>query len=224
MHHRNVARSVELFAELSDDDFAVVAAEFRERRAKRNQVLFQEGDSGESLLIVVSGRLKVSLENTDGEEVILALLGPGHVVGELSLLDELPRSATVTAIEATAMLTLPRTRFLNTLRTHPSVLDAVLQTLAARLRATNEHVRTLALYDLSRKIVRTLAGAHSGDPEKSGLVVSPRPSHDDIARMVGHTREAVSRAMGDLRRRGIVAISDRKIVLNRDRVRAFLNT
>jgi CRP/FNR family cyclic AMP-dependent transcriptional regulator len=183
----------------------------------KNSVVFQEGDFGDYLLVILSGRVKVSLMGKEGKEFILAMLGPGSFLGEMALLEAAPRSATVTTLEACVFLRLDQRHFTTLLHTHSSLGLKLLKALCTRLRETDERLRSLVMLDVYGRILhclRTLVGPDTPQPLEQHLVIFPRPSHQDIADMIGCSRETVSRAIKVLQTRGHITILKREILLH----------
>lgn len=173
--------------------------------------------------MIVSGKVKVTNVGPEGKEVILSVLGAGDFFGEMSLLDEEPRSATVTATETTEMLTLRRREFMDLLNRNPHMLQSLLATLSGRLRHANAQIRSLALLDVLGRIAKLLIEIAEKDGRKllDGSVVFRRPTHQEIASMVGTSRETVSRMIGELNRDGYIRISGKDIILSEGFDQAF---
>ncbi|MDH5563865.1 MAG: Crp/Fnr family transcriptional regulator [Nitrospirota bacterium] len=187
------------------------------QRFGKGQLVFQEGDFGDYLLIILSGRVKVSLIGKEGKEFILALLGPGSFLGEMALLESAARSATVTTLESCDFLRLEQRHVTTLLQTHSSLGLKLLKALCTRLRETDERLRSLVMLDIYGRILyclHTLVEPDTPQPLEKHLVISPRPSHQDIADMIGCSRETVSRAIKVLQNRGHITILKREILLH----------
>lgn len=189
----------------------------------KDTILVQENESGDTMYMILSGKVKVSNVGPDGKEVILSVLGPGEIFGEMSLLDDEPRSANVTAIEATEMLQLRRRDFLPLFEGNVEMLTKLLATLSRRLRHANAQIRSLALLDVLGRIAKLLLELADKDGRKllDGSVVFRRPTHQEIASMVGTSRETVSRMIGELARDGYIKISGKDIIIYEDMDKAF---
>jgi CRP/FNR family cyclic AMP-dependent transcriptional regulator len=184
------------------------------RTYRRNQYLWYQGDEGARLIVVASGLVKIVLGAENGDEVLLATLGPGETLGELALLDGAPRSASVIAVEPTTVLMLSRATVLGLLVHQPSVLDALLRSLGGLVRRLTEQTGDLVFLDLGgrlAKLLLRLAEAH-GEPTEP-TVVDLGLSQSDLASMVGATRPAVNRALQSMATRGLITMDGHRIVL-----------
>lgn len=159
----------------------------------RRVMLFLQGDAGNNLYIVESGRLKVMAENDAGRHVILNVLGPGDCFGELALLDEQPRSATVATMIESSVLSIAREPFLAFLETQPRITLSIARLLAGQVRRLSDSVRDLALLDVYGRVSTTLNQL----ADDAGRI-KPRPTHQELASMIGSSREMVSRIMREL--------------------------
>lgn len=176
----------------------------------RRVMLFLQGDAGTNLYIVESGKLKVVAENSAGRHVILNVLGPGDSFGELALLDGEPRSATVTTITETNLLSIAQEPFLSFLATRPELAIAVARNLAGQVRRLSNSVRDLALLDVYGRVSSTLSEL-AGDADH----IRPKPTHQELASMIGSSREMVSRVMRELSLGGYVETRRDAIYLRR---------
>jgi len=185
------------FAELSDSELRVILESVREVHYPRASIVFYEGDLADSLLLIVSGKVKVVLLGEEGQETILEILPSGSFFGELALIEDGRRSATVITLEKATFLHLKRDAFLMAVQAKPAIAMRILKQLAKKVRALSEEVRSLTMFDVYGRAVRCLIQlAKSQGIRKSGTVLlSSPPSNQDIARMIGCTRESVSRAM-----------------------------
>lgn len=204
---------VELFAGLEAEQVAGLARSAHLRTFPQGAIVVNEGDDGHSLFVVQSGSLKVYLMDEQGREMTLSLLGPGDYFGELALLDEAPRSASVMAVQRSELLQIARPAFLALLDDNPAWVRILLRNLVARIRALTENVRGLALEDVFGRIVRLL---ESLAVERDGqAVVERRLTQQDIANLVGASREMVNRILRDLVVGGYIVIEQQCIVLRR---------
>src|SRR6266566_7322080 len=152
----NSLRHCQLFAGCDAPVLHAIAGRLRDRRFRRNEVIFHQGDAGDSLHIIVSGSVKIVLPSTEGDEAIIATLRPADFFGELALLDGQPRSATATAVEPTETMSLPRDLFRELLDRHPSLRDAVFSAVAGQLRRLTTHVEELHFLDLAGRLAARL--------------------------------------------------------------------
>jgi CRP/FNR family cyclic AMP-dependent transcriptional regulator len=193
------------------------------RRHTRGAVLFHEHDESDRIVVVLSGRVKVSTVTDDGREVVLAFRGPGDLVGELSSIDRRPRSATVSAVEPVEALTLAASEFRAFLHAHPRVALLLLEMLTRRLRDADRKRVEFAAHDtvgrVSARLVE-LAEAH-GRPAGEGVEITLPLSQEELAGWTGASREAVGKALQLMRGLGWVATQRRRItVLDLEALRA----
>jgi CRP/FNR family cyclic AMP-dependent transcriptional regulator len=205
-----VLRKVPLFASLSSVDLQAFADLCRERSYPRGSVIVFEDDPGDAMYLVGSGQVKVVLIAEDGREVILSVLGEGAVFGEMSVIDEEPRSAHVIAMEDSVLVVLRREDFQNRLRHSPDVSIALLKELSRRLRRADETIANLVLLDVNGRVASLLLRMAE---EEGGDRITRRLTHHTIAQMIGSSRETVSRTMRALVDRGVLDVSRRQIVL-----------
>jgi len=200
--------TVPLFSGLDRETLSEFAAITREKAYPKGSVILFEDDPGDSLFVVRQGRVKVVLVGEDGLEVILGVLGVGEHFGELSLIDEQPRSAHVIAMEDAQMLVLRREDFKARVERSPAVAWALMQGLSRRLRRADEKIGGLVLLDVPGRIARLLLDA--ADESGSDRIEKPL-THQTIAQMIGASRETVSRAMKDFQESHWIAVERRQI-------------
>ncbi len=206
-----VLKAVPLFASFPEDQLRVLATTVMRKSAPRSNTIMAGGDPTDSLYIVLSGRLKVMMSDSDGKEVILSILGPGEFFGEMGLIDEEPRSASVVTIEPCELLQLAKRDFNKCLAENFEMAMAVMRGLVRRLREADRKIGSLALLDVYGRVARLLLDmAETVDGEK---VVTKRLPKQDIAKMIGASREMVSRVMKDLQMGGYIEMRGSNIVL-----------
>jgi CRP/FNR family cyclic AMP-dependent transcriptional regulator len=219
MSAADVLKRVPLFNDLSEAELARFAEVTREREYPRNSVILFEDDPGDALYIVSTGQVKVVLIGEDGREVILSVLGDGDFFGEMSLIDDEPRSAHVIAMKDSHLLVLRRDDFQQQLQQHPSVALKLLRILVQRLRRADEKIGSLVLLDVNGRVAQLLLDLAE---ESGGPRITRKLTHHTIAQMIGSSRETVSRAMRELVERGLIAVSRREItILDHDALRAM---
>jgi CRP-like cAMP-binding protein len=215
---RELIRNVSIFNHL---DAATAAdlerlGEVREFRA--GAVVVGQDDAGDALYVLVEGKVKVVLFGKQGREIILTIFkAPGDFFGEMSLLDDEPRSATVVALEPATLFVLSRAAFRAHVEAQPGTALRVLQELSRRLRQADRVIGNLALLDVWGRVagkLRDLARADGVEVE-DGVVIKDRPTQSEIAAMVGTSRETVSRAISEFTRRGFIQTSGKKMLLRR---------
>lgn len=216
-------RNSRLFAGSGPESLAAISRTLRSRHFRRGEVLFHEGDPGDSLFIVVSGSVKVVIPSDQGGEAILATLGRGESLGELSLFDGVARSASAIAIEPVEALMLPRQQFLSLLATDAGLRNAVLEHLAAELRRLTTHVAELHFLDLTGRLAARLVrlADERGERTVDGSIRLDRPSQRDLAAMVGSTRQSVNKLITEFAQEGLVRLEpDALVIPDMDRLRA----
>ncbi len=208
-------RRCALFAHADQETLERVARGLRRRRFRRNEVIFHQGDAGDSLHIIATGAAKIVLPSTEGEEAIIATLRPGDFFGELALLDEATRSATAAALEPTETLVLPRAVFRELLEADARLRDALLEGLARELRRITGHVEELHFLDLAGRLaMRLVRLARENDSSASGEVLLDWPyTQSDLASMIGGTRQSVNKLLSGLVGDGLVRIERDTLVI-----------
>ena len=205
--------TVPLFSGLEPQDLHQFAELTRGKTYPRGSVILFEHDPGDSLFVVRSGRVKVVLIGEDGREVILGVLGVGEHFGELSLIDDRPRSAHVIAMEDSDLLVLRREDFRARVESSPSVAWSLLTELSRRLRRADDKIGGLVLLDVPGRIARLLLELAD---ESASATIGRSLTHQTIAQMIGASRETVSRAMKDFQDAGLIGVERRRITV-RDR-------
>ncbi len=200
--------SVPLFKSLAPAEIAAFAQLVREKSYPKGSVILFEDDPGDSLFVVRAGRVKVVLVAEDGREVILGILGVGEHFGELSLIDDQPRSAHVVAMEESTLLVLRRDDFRRRVEQNPAVAWALLMELSRRLRRADTKIGSLVLLDVPGRIARVLLDAAA---ESASDWVEKPLTHQTIAHVIGASRETVSRAMREFVESGWITTERRKI-------------
>jgi CRP/FNR family cyclic AMP-dependent transcriptional regulator len=218
-------RTIPLFDELDAEDLALVAGATRRVRFPKGSIVFQEGDPGDYLLVVERGRVKVTLLGDGGEETILSILEPPALLGEIALLDQLPRSATVVAIAPTEFLQIARAPFMALIGRHPALALKIMSRLARGLRKATEQVRSLSMFDVHGRVLRALLilARERGETSRSRMVIRPAPAVKEVALMCGCTREAASRALKTLHTTGYVTDVTDGIAVEAKAIRKYLH-
>lgn len=207
-----VLSTVPLFAGFSEAQLATLTQVVTRRSVPRGAMLMAEGDPTDSLYMIISGRLKVMMGDAEGKEVILALLGPGEIVGEMGLIDDSPRSATVIAIEPSELLSISKREFHKCLAENFDMAMGVMRGLVRRLREADRKIGSLALLDVYGRVARLLMDM--AENVNGRKVVTKRLPKQDIAKMIGASREMVSRVMKDLQLGGYIEAHGSTIVLH----------
>jgi len=198
---------------MREGDILAFAELVRERSFPKGSVIVFEDDPGDALYLVAKGQVKVVLIGEDGREVILSVLGEGNFFGEMSLIDEKPRSATVIAMVDSVVLVLRREDFQARLRTSPEIAIALLRELSRRLRRADEKIGSLVLLDVNGRLADLLLRLAE---EEGGDRITKKLTHNVLAQMIGSSRETVSRTMRDFVERELVDVTRKEItILNR---------
>jgi len=190
---------VELFAELNADELSAVASVAGTRTVAKDTVIFHGGDVADAVYVIASGKVKVVTTSTDGKEFILTVLGAGQVFGEMALVEEAPRSASVVTLTAAELLAIKREDFHHLLNTSPGISRSLLAILSRRLRRANSKMESLAYMDVAGRLARYLLDLARDHGQKmgKGWIVVRRPTHSDIAHSIGTSRETVSRLINE---------------------------
>jgi CRP/FNR family transcriptional regulator, cyclic AMP receptor protein len=198
------------YAPLTEDTVRAIAASGVVRQFPKNAIIINEGEHGDSLFIVLSGKVKVYASNEAGKEVVIAFHGAGEYVGEMSL-DGSPRSASVMTMEPTTCAVVSRAHFREFILAHPDFALHLIEMLIQRVRVATESVKSLALTDVYGRLVRLLL---SLAVDRGGrLVIPEKLTQQDIAERVGASRDMISRLMKDLVGGGYLAVEDRTITI-----------
>ena len=191
-----------IFAPLPQKERLELAARMRPRHYTRNEVVFHRDDPATHCYLIASGTLKVSAQEEGGQEVVIALMRGGEIIGELALFDQEPRSATVTAITETMAFTLAAQDFTETLARNPAAMRQLLVVLARRIRRSTGHIEDLVFLDLPGRVAKSLIDQN----ELGGTSGTVQLTQEEIASFVGATRVAVNRVLVDLERRGALRL------------------
>jgi CRP-like cAMP-binding protein len=211
----DVLRQSPLFSGLDEDSAAALETSMAASSLKRGDVLFNEGDDGSQLYVVTEGKVKLGRTSADGRENLLAILGPGQMFGELSFFDPGPRSATATAVTDVELKSLSHEALSPVLATHADVALALLHQLAGRLRRTNEVVGDLVFSDVPGRVAKALLdlAARFGRQADDGVHVNHDLTQEELAQLVGASRETVNKALADFASRGWMRLEPRSVVI-----------
>ena len=214
-------RKFPLFVDFGRSEFESLEKCLVRRRYPGGQALFHMGDEGGSLHVIERGRVKVTIPASSGEELILAILGVGDLLGELSLFDGKPRSATVQTLEETDTLCLHREDLLALMRNRFDVVEKILKVLARRIRDTDMHLAEAHFLDITSRLAKKIVdlGDAFGAREEGKVRIGVKITQKDLASMIGATRESINKQFKALRDQGLVRISGGTIeILNRERL------
>ncbi|MHB1065930.1 MAG: Crp/Fnr family transcriptional regulator [Candidatus Nanopelagicales bacterium] len=204
-----------LFAALDPQDAAALRASLRETLVARGEALFNEGEPGDRMYIIIDGKVKLGQTSADGRETLLGVLGPGENFGELSLFDPGLRTSTATALTDAVVLGIGNEQLRPWLAGRPEVAAALLQALARRLRRTNEAMADLVFSDVPGRVAKALMdlGEKFGTVTPEGLMVTHDMTQEELAQLVGASRETVNKALADFAQRGWIRLETRQVLI-----------
>lgn len=211
---------IDLFQGLTPAQLAQVSSRLYSRLFPAGSNIITADQPGEVVYIIRSGTLKIHIEQVDGADVILALLGPGDIVGEMSLIDSSGRSASVVTLEESQLIWMGGETFQELLRNIPAFAQNLVRILSARVRLANELIQALATLDVNGRVARQmLAFAEKyGQPHTNGSVLIPiRLTQGDIADLVGASRKRVNQAMVFFKQQGYLTVDDKGRITVQDR-------
>jgi CRP/FNR family cyclic AMP-dependent transcriptional regulator len=204
-------RNVPLLSVLNQDELALLSRVVSRRSYARGSLILGAGDPTDSLYVLISGRIKVFMSDMEGKEVILAILGPNEFVGEMGLIDNSPRSANVVALEPCEVVCISKPDFKRCLAENFEMAMTVMRGLVKRLREADNLIGSLALMDVFGRVARLLL--ETAEVVNGEKVVTRKLSKQDIARMIGASREMVSRVMKHLQSAGYIEVRGDVIVI-----------
>jgi len=212
-----VLTQVPLFAGFAAEELEPLVACLRRRRYARGETVFLQGDPGTSLCLIETGRVKLGFTSPEGREVLLDLLGPGDVFGELALLDGEPRSADAVAVEPTHLVLLRREEFVRFLEERPRLAVQLLAVLSRRLRRDAQLVQDAAFLDVPARLARILLrmAEAEGEAAEEGLVIRARLTQTNLAGLVGTTRETLNKWLGFYETQGLIRWDKGQITVRR---------
>lgn len=212
-------KDIPLFSSLNAQTLRVLQDVAVKRVYPKNAILISEGDKSDQLYAILSGKIKVVIMDPEGKEIVVNLLGPGDCFGEIALIDGETRSATIVTTEPTQVLTISRADFTPILTSNPDLMYNLLKVLARKVRLATNMVESLAFEDVYARLVRLLTNL--AKPKDNLLVVEERLTHQEIANMIGSSREVVSRMLKALSIGGYIAIDQKKICIKGKLPRSF---
>lgn len=208
-------RHVALFQHLTDAHLEELAAQSRELTFRKHAILMTEGDLGESMYVIKSGSVKVYVSDDDGRELVLYEQGVGAVIGDIALLDDEPRSASVSTLEASTALMIGKQAFLDCLRNSPEMAINIIRSLTQRLRDATDGSRSLALDNVYRRLADKLQELSLDNEDEEYKSLSKKYSHQELGNMIGASREMVGKVMAELIKGEYVDLRDGRIHLLR---------
>jgi len=212
---KSVILNSPMFQGMAEEETEALTSRLTEIDLTRGDVLFREGEQGDRLYIVGSGKIKLGRRAADGRENLLAILGPGEMLGELTLFDPGSRTATATAVADTTVYELNHADLTEWINSHPKVAMHLLNALAGRLRHTNDVMGDLVFSDVPGRVAKALLdlAKRFGEQSPEGLRVAHDLTQEELAQLVGASRETVNKALADFAARGWVLRDGRAIIL-----------
>lgn len=209
-----ILRNNGLFSELSDEELSSLANLTQTRTFLKNSLILCEGDSSNAMYIIQKGKVNITVTNEDGKEMILSTLQAGDNFGELSLLDEAPRSANAVALEKCELIVLHKAEFIQLLKQNSEIALAIMRYLCERVRFLTNLAQGLALLDVYGRLVKLLQSL--AEPDQEGKLVVTMPlTHKDIAMRVGSSREMISRILSELEKGQYISCANKHITINK---------
>jgi CRP/FNR family transcriptional regulator, cyclic AMP receptor protein len=220
-------QQVPLFSGMEREDLETLSKCLHHKTMHKQQVLFQQGDKGDEFLIISKGSVKVELVNPDGKELTLAILKPYQFLGELALLDDAVRSANAIALEDGELLSLRKQDFLNTVNQFPRMFLPITKQLTRRVRVLTDDIASMAFLDSFTRTARKLVNLAQdlGVADSDVQVTIPQTlTHQELANLVGTTRETVTKVLSDMKSRHLISIQGHKItILNKHQFAEIAN-
>ena len=212
----DVLRQTQLLSSVPDADLAQLAGASRVRVFRRGQVVCTMGDPGDTLIVVISGRVKAAIRSADGGELTLAVIGPGATIGEVSIADGGPRSADAETLEDSQLLLVPREPVRDTCARVPAAGQALTTIVAATLRRLTDATADLVFLDLPRRVAKVLLS----QPRDGDGVISPPLTQEQLARQAAGSRQSVNAALQGFERRGWITINGRAVTVRQPQLLA----
>ena len=211
----SIIARIPLFERMSPEEREELRGMMSQTTLRRGEVLFNEGDSGDRLYILLTGKVKLGHTSVDGRENLLAVLGPGEIVGELTLFDPGPRSATATAVATTELLALEHNQLMGFIDSHPTLAKDMLRALAVRLRLTNTALADLVSSDVPGRVAKALLdlAERFGAPTEDGIHVPHDLTQEELAQLVGASRETINKSLAEFSSRGWIRLEGRAVTL-----------
>lgn len=205
-------KNISLFSSLNEQELAAIENVAIKKTFPKNTILFSTGDSTDALYVICEGKVKVTIDDNEGKEIILSMLGKGEYFGEMALLDDEPRSASVTTKETTQLLIISKNDFMDIFSSNPITFN-LLKDLVKRLREANKKIESLALLDVYGRVARILN--QFAKPQEGKMVIQEKLTHQEIANMIGSSREMVSLILKELSNGEYITIDKKLITINK---------
>ena len=200
---------IEFFKGMNMSELTELAGMMKEIKYKKNTIVINQGDNSRSLFVIVYGRLKVFATDEEGNQTIFTFLNNGDFFGELSLLDDAPRSATVFTLEDTTVLNLDHVKFKDFMDSHPKACWPLFKSLTSRIRTMDETICSLTSRDIYGRLIETLY--KQAEENADGVLMTQKLTHQDFAEMIGSSREMISRIFKDLKAGGYISVEKKQV-------------
>lgn len=207
-------KNVPIFNELDETALRLVLEKSRTRKLRKGVILMSEGETGESLYLIHSGKIKIFVSDEDGNEMTLFVEGPGSYIGEISLLDDSPRTASAITLENTEVISISKKDFMDVITENPDIAFNIINALTQKMRRATESIRSLALRNVYQRLVLKLL--ELSDEEDGFKVITTKYSHLELGKMIGASREMVGKVMAELTRGEYVEEREKKLYLLKD--------
>lgn len=205
-----------IFQGVSPNAVAALTRQLEPVSFSRGQVIFVEGEPGETLFIITAGKVKIGRRTADGRESLITLMGPSDMFGELAIFDPGPRTSTVTALTEVHAVTMDRTALRTWIAEQPEIAEQLLRVLARRLRRTNDNLSDLIFTDVPGRVAKQLLhlAQRFGTRDGNSLRVDHELTQEEIAQLVGSSRETVNKALADFAQRGWIRVQGKSILID----------
>lgn len=205
-----------IFQGVSPDAVAALVRQLEPVTFRRTEVVFSEGEPGDTLFIITAGKVKIGRKSVDGRESLITLMGPSDMFGELAIFDPGPRTSTVTALTEVKAVMMSRSVLRSWIADRPEIAEQLLRVLARRLRRTNDNLSDLIFTDVPGRVAKQLLylAQRFGSRDGTALRVDHELTQEEIAQLVGSSRETVNKALSDFAQRGWIRVQGRSILID----------
>ncbi|CDP86177.1 MULTISPECIES: cAMP-activated global transcriptional regulator CRP [Mycolicibacterium] len=205
-----------IFQGVSPDAVAALVRQLEPVTFRRTEVVFTEGEPGDTLYIITAGKVKIGRKSVDGRDSLITLMGPSDMFGELAIFDPGPRTSTVTALTEVKAVVMSRTVLRSWIADRPEIAEQLLRVLARRLRRTNDNLSDLIFTDVPGRVAKQLLylAQRFGSRDGTALRVDHELTQEEIAQLVGSSRETVNKALSDFAQRGWIRVQGRSILID----------
>lgn len=207
-------KQVPLFSELNESALTLILRKSRTLKFRKSSILMTEGETGESLYLINTGRVKIFLSDEDGNEITLFIEGPGSYIGEISLLDNAPRTASAVTLEKTEVISISKKDFIDVITENPDIAFSIINALTQKMRRATDTIGALALKNVYQRLALKLL--ELAEEENGQKIVSSRYSHAELGKMIGASREMVGKVMAGLTEGEYIKQSDKSLFILKD--------